>query len=669
MKISIQWLKELVEIPADLEALRQKLTLAGLAVDAVEASGDDTVLELDVTTNRPDCLSHVGVAREVAAIYDRKVRKPEVRIGEVAGSTSDFFAIAISDPDLCGRYSGRLIRGVTVGPSPGWLKKRLDALGIRSIDNVTDVTNFVMMELGQPLHAFDAATLKGGKIAVRRADAGERLSTIDGIERPLDPTMLIIADAERPVAIAGIMGGKDTEISTATRDVFLESAYFLPGSIRKTARRIALSTEASYRFERGADIESVLYASDRAAALIQEVAGGELLRPVDAFPGQRPRTRASLRRERIAALLGAPVEDAAVESIFRRLELAAARTPEGWDVEVPGFRVDISTEVDLLEEIARQHGFDKFPSTLPPSRSFGAPLPRESRVRTLREAVSACGYSEICTYAFSDEETERRFRPETEPVRLQNPMSEDMSILRMSLVPSMLRTLQWNLNRGSRDLQFYELGKEYRQEGESPALILAGCGSANPSGIHSRDEAFEFFHLKGDVERIVESFRNSSRVTAGKIPKYYHPGRSARIGNIAIFGELHPEYADLFKFRQRVCLAEIAVDMLLEEGDKRSVRPAPRYPAVKRDFSLLLERATPYAAVEKALEEAALPELVRVEPFDRLESGPFPESRYSLSISVIYQSTERTLTDVEVEGFDRKILEILEARIGATLRK
>jgi phenylalanyl-tRNA synthetase beta chain len=528
----------------------------------------------------------------------------------------------------------------------------------------------VMMELGHAMHAFDADKLGGRQIIVRRAALDEKLTTLDGVERPLNPSILVIADANRPVALAGIMGGGESEITGTTANVLLESAYFNPLSIRKTARTLGMTTEASYRFERGADIEMAAFACDRAAALIRELAGGEILSGmIDVYPVRTTPGSITLRRERIAAVLGAPVDDAVVNQIFERLELKPVQTAQGWTVEVPTFRVDLATEEDLLEEIAKHYGFDKFPATLPATRGSGALLPQERRVRRLRNFLSAAGYSEITTYSFSNEEMEKRFYPDVDPVRLRNPMSEEATILRTSLIPGMLTTMQWNLNRGIRNLQMCELSKVYWNGGERRTLLLGACGNVRLASVHDTPREFDFFVLKGDIEELLRGFNSPFRLTADNIPKYYHPGRFARVGHLAMFGELHPAYAEPFKFRQRVYLAEIDVELLLGASASGQIEPIPRYPAVKRDFSLLFDKGTQYATVQRTIADAGIAELVRVEPFDRMESGPFPPAKYSLSISVIYQSTERTLTDVEVEGFDKRIIDILEGRLGAQLRK
>ncbi len=649
MKVSYKWLKEFADIPESPRQLGARLTAVGLAVDALEPSGDDAVFELDIATNRPDCLSHVGVAREAAAIYGIEPRKPQFDLREAETHAAAVFSISISDPDLCPRYCGRYIEGVKIGPSPEWLKARL--------------------ELGQPLHAFDAATLVGQQIIVRRAGLDEKMTTLDGVERQLNPSMLVIADANCAVAVAGIMGGAETEISPATKNVLLESANFNALSIRKTSRALGLTSEASYRFERGADVEMARFACDRAAAMIRDLAGGTIYRGViDVYPGKAGMPAVRLRRQRIRAFLGATVDDATVERILQSLGFQVERTGGGWSIGVPSHRIDVTGEEDLLDEIARHHGFDKFPATLPAWSGFGSALPLEAEERLLRDRLAAAGYSEIVTMAFSNEADERKFRPDVEPVKLLNPMADDEAILRASLIPGMLRTIQWNVNRGIRDLQLYELGKTYRNGSEERSLVLAAAGALRTKSVHEAQREFNFYDLKGDVEDLLGVFHVDLSSDSEKIPSYYHPGRASRSGGLVTFGELHPEYFQAFKLRPRIFLAEIDVEMLLRAKARRLIQPVPKFPAIRRDLSLVLDRGTRYADVRDTVLALKIPSLVRVEPFDRLEGGSFPQSKYALAISLTYQSPERTLTDEEVDSFDKRIIESLKQRLGAELR-
>jgi phenylalanyl-tRNA synthetase beta chain len=670
MKVSYNWLKEFVEIPDTPPQLATRLTNLGFAVDALEVHDRDSIYELDIATNRPDCLSHLGLAREIAASYGTALKPPTFKLQEGGKRARDVFSISIADDDLCARYCGRYIEGVKIGPSPDWLKSRLEALGVRSINNVADITNYVMLELGQPLHAFDADAIEGQTIIVRRAAFEEKITTLDRVERELNPSVLVIADAKRAVAIAGVMGGGDTEISPSTKNVLLESANFDPLSIRKTSRALGLSSEASYRFERGADVETAPFACDRAAALIESLAGGTIYREViDVYPRPRQFVTVKLRRKRIESFLGAGVPDSTVEHIFEKLAFKVNRMQEGWNVEVPSHRMDVTREEDLLEEIARHYGFDKFPATLPVWSSFGSGLPYESTERLLRNQLAGAGYSETIPMVFSDDLAERKFRPDVEPVRLRNPMAENEAILRTSQIPSMLRTIEWNLNRGTRHLQLYEIGKIYKHGGESRALILAATGSLRTKTVHESEREFNFFDLKGDVEGILGAFNIRLRSSGDSVPAYYHPGRAVRDGDLVTFGELHPDNAGDYKFRHRIYIAEFDVELMFASKGSQVIEAIPKFPSIRRDFSLLLNKSTRYAEVEQAVRVANIAELVRIEPFDRLDSGPFSESKYALAISVTYQSSERTLTDDEVDNFDKAILNSLKQRLGAELRQ
>jgi len=526
--------------------------------------------------------------------------------------------------------------------------------------------------LGHPLHAFDADTLEDKQIIVRRAEPDETLTTLDGEKRELNPSILVIADRRHAVALAGVMGGEETEISASTKNVLLEGAWFDPLSIRKTARAVNLSTEASYRFERGADIEMARVACDRGAQLIAEIAGGKIYEGVlDVYPsGKTAKSRVRLRRSRILEYLGMEVSDAEVTRIFTGLGFDVGRgaNSEGWSVDVPSHRHDVSCEEDLLEEVARIYGYERFPSTLPAWSVQGERLPWQVEETRIRDLLSGMGYSEACSIAFSDRETEERFAPGVEPVILINPLSEEAPVLRTSLVPSMLRSLQWNLNRGVRDVLLYEIGKVYPTSGEYRQLVIAQTGAARPGSIHHAPFESDFYNLKGNVETLLSVFSVNTDQSMNDLGPCYHPGRSTQIGSVARLGELDQNVSDVFKLRQKVFVAEIAIEELYSAG-LRNVAAAtiPKYPAIRHDLSLLLDRKIRYSDVLTAVQASGILELVTVDPFDRLDTGPFPESCYSLAVGLVYQSSERTLTDEEVQEFDRKILDQLEG-IGVKLR-
>ncbi|MFN2416728.1 MAG: phenylalanine--tRNA ligase subunit beta, partial [Pyrinomonadaceae bacterium] len=410
MDISYEWLGEMADTGLTPQALAERLTMAGLAVDAVKEVGGDSVLEIDLTSNRPDCLSHLGVAREAAALTGAALKLPDVEAKRVGGKAGEFTAVQIEDEDLCPRYAARVVRGVKIGPSPGWLVRRLQAIGQRPINNVADATNFVMHETGQPLHAFDLATLAGRRIVVRRARAGEKLKTLDGVERGLDTEMLVIADAERAVAVAGVMGGEETEISDATADVLVESAYFAPQSVRRTSKALGLQTEASYRFERGVDYEGVRRAQDRCVALICELAGGTATEgAIDVYPKRITPPSVKLRPRRVRELTGLDVPAAECVRILTALGFEKSDDGGGGDGEgrlgfaVPTWRTDVSIEEDLVEEVARVYGYEKIEESLPPSPVTGEYLLGDRRRRAARQVLTAAGFDEAVSISFIDE--------------------------------------------------------------------------------------------------------------------------------------------------------------------------------------------------------------------------------------------------------------------------
>src|SRR5215813_523140 len=467
MKINYNWLKELVDVDLPPRDLAAKLTMAGIAVDAVDFYGDDAVLEIDLTSNRPDCLSHLGIGREAAAVLGKTARTPEAKAPESKTKTSDVTSVEILAPALCPRYTARVIRGVKIGPSPDWMIKRLESLGQRSVNNVADITNYVMLEMGQPLHAFDLHQLRGERIVVRTARSGEKITTLDGEERDLTPETLVIADAERPVALAGIKGGEDSGITEKTVDVLLEAAYFAPAQTRATSKALGLSTEASYRFERGTDPQIVAKASDRAAALIAEIAGGEVLSGlVDVYPAKAASGRRrwiEFRRSRYTVLTGLQIELGEAERILRSLGFIVEADVENDRLRAtaPSWRVDVSIEEDLIEEVARIAGYDKLKNTLPGSAGAGAYLPGEAARRAARMTLTAIGYNEAINFSFVNGETDETLSYPRGSGRLAllNPIDETQAHMRTTLLGGLLDALERNFNYGTRNVRLFEIGK------------------------------------------------------------------------------------------------------------------------------------------------------------------------------------------------------------------
>ena len=678
MKIALSWLKEFVEVPVEPRQLKRDLTMLGLGVESFTPVNDDWVFEVEVTTNRPDCLSHYGVAREMATFYRKPLKRLEVSLKESGAATTSKISIEIADPDLCARYCGRVVQNVQVKPSPEWLQRRLETLGQRPINNVADVTNYVLMELGHPLHAFDLARVGRRKIMARRARAGETLRTLDGTDRTLTAENLVIADGLRPVALAGVMGGEDSEISSATRAVLLESAWFEPMSIRRTAKAHGMHTEASHRFERGADIQMASLALDRAAALIAQLAGGEILRGmIDVFPGPPRREDLVLHRSEILRLLGAEVPWEDVERILRSLGFQTERRgTEGWRVTPPSFRLDVTREVDLVEEVARHFGYDRLPARLRPAPPrVERDISREKEL-ALSAKLVGLGYREIIPSSMIDPAENARFadRP---PVILANPLSQEASALRSTTVPSMLRALRWNLDRGQDDLRFFEIGKTYtpRAPGlpeERWVLTLGLCGHRRPASIHESEQPLDFFDLKGDLETLLETFEVLELRFAPDGSRYHDAGLSGRFvageQTLSVFGQLSRDIAREYKLRQPVWLAEVDIERLTGFPLKtRAFVPFSKFPVVERDFSLVVPEQVAYRQLEEVVRGLGLEAVQSLRPVDVFRGGSIASGRYSLLLRITFQSLSRTLTSEEIAAASQRMLAGLAA-LGVHVR-
>jgi phenylalanyl-tRNA synthetase beta chain len=666
MLISYHWLRELTNTSLRPHELRERLTKAGLAIDAVETHADDSVLDVEVPSNRPDCLSHVGIAREVAVIERKELQMPQVRSVKTDGRSADLTSVEIRDPELCPRYAACLVRGVKIGPSPEWLAKRLEAIGQRPINNVADVTNYVLHELGQPLHAFDFHKLSGKRIVVRRADRGERLRTLDGVDRELTDEMLVIADAEKPVALAGIMGGEDSEISASTTDVLIESAYFDPNSVRRTARRLGMDTEASRRFERGADRENVLRAQERCVELICELAGGVATGDaIDVYPQPYVPRVVEFRPERVKELTSLTVAHDEVVRILTGLGFTSDFFPlERFTAQVPSWRIDVEQEEDLVEEVARHSGYDKIPSELPPSNIPGEYQPMEMKQRSLRRALNACGFDEAITFSFIAREEQLELIPslrEQGQTELKNPIIEDATWMRPSLLPGLLNSLRHNLNHGIRDVRLFEIGRVFgvSMDGELPeeplALAMIATGAAVEENKAEADRELDFFDLKGALETGVDWMNMSPLVFATTSAKHLRAGQAAVIKRadgveIGTMGRLAEAVASTYKFRQPVYVMEIDLGSLLS-GPERGIQysPLPRYPSVMRDLSLLLNRTVSLDEILSAVRNQHVADCRNVKLVGTFAGANIPPTKRSVTLRLEYRSDERTLRDEEVE--------------------
>jgi len=685
MLISYHWLRELTDTKLSPQDLRERLTMVSLAIDAVETHGDDSVLDVEVPSNRPDCLSHVGIAREVAVIEKGELRLPSARSVQMDGKSADLTSVEIKDPGLCPRYAARLIRGVKIGPSPDWLAKRLETIGQRPINNVADVTNYVLHELGQPLHAFDFHKLGGRRIVVRRATAGEKLRTLDGVDRVLAGDMLVIADAEKPVALAGIMGGEESEISTSTTDVLIESAYFDPNSVRRTARRLGMDTEASRRFERGADRENVLRAQQRCVELICELAGGVATEDaLDVYPEAFAPRVVSFRPERVKELTSLEVERDEMVRILTGLGFKSDYIPlEKFTVTVPSWRVDVEQEEDIVEEVARHSGYDKIASELPPSNIPGEYQPGEMRQRSLRRVLNAFGYDEAITFSFIDRADDLDPIPalanQTQP-ELENPIIEGVSCMRPTLLAGLLGSLRHNLNHGIRDVRLFEIGRIFgvSNPGELPqeplALAIIATGAAIEENKAQADRELDFYDLKGALEAAVDSMNLSPLVFTSTSAKHLRAGQAALIKRadgveIGSIGRLSEAVASAYKFRQPVYVMELDLGSLMS-GPATLIQytPLPRYPSVMRDISLLLNRNVSLDEILSAVRSQRVADCRNVMLVGTFAGANIPPSKRSVTLRLEYRSDERTLRDEEVEERHSQITSSLLQAFGAEQR-
>ncbi len=691
MKILVSWLRDFVDIAASPEDIAKTMSVRGFAVEGLEhidwssSEGSiaraDAVIDFEVTGNRPDCMSVMGMAREIATAFNLPMRRPVARgkssEEEEDGSSLRLVSLKAVEAD------------VTVGPSPAWMQARLRAAGVRPISNIVDVTNYVLLEMGQPMHAFEFTKLAGAQIRVRTGRDGEKLKTLDGQEREVTPDMLVIADAERAVAVAGVMGGADSEVAEGTTVIVLESAYFNPLSVRRTSRKLTLKTEASMRFERGLDPRLPVTAMERACALLETIGAGKARgNVVDRYPARiEPRTL-KLRRSKIRGLLGTSVPEGDIKRILESLgftlrdpsaptEPASPGAGAGWDVTVPTRRVDVMREVDLIEEIARHYGFDRLPSTFPALTS--APPPNDPRIggaRHLRTVMTAAGFSEAMTFGFVASAAAAPFAPEGELVPIANPLSENFAVLRPSALPSLVDAVAHNRRREQRDVRLFELGARFsRSSGERRSLACAWTGAASLEHWSGGARDVDFFDMKGIVERVGEALR--LEVTTGTHGEsWLVPGRSAAVlargEQIGVMGQLAPAIAEVHGLpgNDAVYVAEIdldAADNLAPKEDMR-IEPLPRYPSVTRDISMLVDAALSADAVRATVRDAAPPTLVQIREFDRYQGKGIPEGKVSLSLRLMFRASDRTLTDAEVQSAMDGVLAALKDRHGAVQR-
>jgi phenylalanyl-tRNA synthetase beta chain len=669
MRISLNWLRDYIEIEDSAEQVAEMLSGLGLPSEQIEYIDDDAVIDLEVTSNRSDCLSYIGVARELTAVTGKELKIPSVELDELDRDVGEFAGVEIAEPDLCGRYTGRIIEGVKVGPSPDWMVKRLEAAGLRSVNNVVDATNYAMLETGQPPHAFDCAKIGDGKIIVRKAAPGERLVSIDGTQCELDDGMLIIADAHRPVAIAGVMGGLDTEVSDSTTTILLEDAFFDPVSVRTTSRKLALPSESSFRFERTVDIESIDWASQRTAQLITQAAGGRVARGVlDVYPGKEAAKQVALRLSRLSELLGIEIPADTVLKILAALGFDPKRQGDTVACTAPSWRSDIYREVDLIEEVTRVHGYDQIPTEPRIQIEVVGVDARQKLTQSITTLLGGCGFYETITVGFVDRSVARLFTAQDvdEHLAVTDVTRKSANLLRQSLLGSLLGVLKTNVNANNLPCRIFEIADTFVPSGKENSLPTEKTKVALVCDGDLRD-------LRGVIEGLVKSFDRDAEIVLKPADVLW-----AKTGaEIAVNGEVlgaagvvSQAVTDKFDFKT---IAPVAAELEFErlsalQSGPRAVKPIPRFPAVERDLSVVVDEQVAWADIAGAVDEKAPGELEDIRFVDIYRGKGIAAGKKSVTLSLRFRDEDGTLTHDTVDGFEKSIVQSLANRVQAELR-
>lgn len=681
MKIPLGWLREHIDFTCPVKELADALTMAGLEVEEIAEVGGETVFDVKVTPNRGDWLSMIGVAREAAPLVGGKMRMPEPKVDGSCPETSEMIDIQIDEPDLCGRYVGIAIRGVEIKESPEWMQKRLSAAGMRPINNIVDITNYVMLELGQPLHAFDLKLLRDSKIVVRKAKNGERIVSIDGTQRTLDPDMLVIADSERPVAIAGVMGGFDSEIGERTQDILVESANFTSTSIRRTSKRLGMVTESSYRFERGVDPSITAVAAMRAAELMRDLAGGEVARGmVDVRPRPVERRIVEARPARVNAVLGTSIGAESMAGYLNGLEIETSLVDGTLISKVPTFRPDITREIDLVEEVGRAHGYQNLPLTLPQARQQGKDSPEGLFKESIRRILMSCGGQEVLTHSLVDGKLAELAGRSGQCIKLRNPLSEDLDSMRVNLIPNLLGVVERNQSYGTNDICVFEIGKVYYQSsdgelGEKLSVAGAMAGSMWRSAWSLPANALEsdFFLCKGAVESLLDALGITGAEFEATQDPLLHPTRAARVlvggREIGILGEVAPAVRESLDLRQRPYVYELDFQALMGlVPEVLRYQQLPRYPGLHRHLAVVVPDEIKYEQLARAIEDSGRGFIESTDLLDVYRGEQIGPGRSSLTVSIVFRSREKTLTDEEVSAVMDEVKEALVRNTGASFR-
>jgi len=679
MLISYNWLKEYVDVKLPPEKLADTLTMAGLSVASVKQAGGDYIIEIEVTANRPDWLYYIGVAREIAAITGKRLKVPAIdKKGPGARAQGAEIKIKVEDKSLCPRYTARIMRNVKIGASPDSFAWKLAAMGLKAVNNVVDITNFCLFETGEPLHAFDLDKISGGEVIIRKARKGEKIITIDGTEKILDETMLVIADRDKPIAIAGVMGGINTEVTASTKNILLEAAYFDPVSVRRTARKLGISTESSYRFERRVDEENIIYSSERASSLIKEMALADKGKFFDIGGKAVRKQKIILRISRLVKIIGQEISAPKAKAILSSLGVKANISSKG-NIEciAPSFRYDLKNEIDLIEEVARIYGYANIPLTIPgiveqPLRKSPAMLIESN----IRRSMAASGADEIITYTLVGKGLINRAGiSDEELVQIRNPLTSEQEFMPPSLITGMLGVMMWNINRKNKDLKLFEIGNVYRKKGadkfSEEKYISIGITGHTPEEWSIKPRPYDFFDLKGMVESVLRNLNITSYEFSAAESGIFSQCAVVKIKGdaIGLVGEIAGETAGNFDIKNRAYIAEIAMGPLIRNAslDNR-VRELPKYPSVSRDISILIDKNISNSSIISAIRSASSPILKAISVIDRYAGENIPKEKVSLTYRLEYQDQSKTLEDKEVTEVHSKIVCALEEKLGAKLR-
>lgn len=680
MIISLNWLKDYIELDLSLPVLIEKLNMIGLMVEDWEEKGSDVILDIETYANRPDTLGHLGVARELAAALELGIKEQKWPLTEIEQKTSDLADVRIWDDELCPRYSGMVIKGIQVGPSPEWLRKRIEAVGLKPINNVVDVTNYVLFATAHPIHAFDLAKISGRKIIIRKATDAEVLRGLEDSDISLTPEMLVIADEKKPIALAGIIGGEESSVTESTQDVFIESACFDPVSIRKTSKKTGISTDASYRFERGADISFPPQAALMAASLLTQLGGKASKGIADVYPKPRKEKTVVLRHHRISDLLGLEIDEEFAVRTLASLGFQAEVQQRGvWQVKIPQFRVDVEREADLIEEIARFYGYDKIPASLPPLRVLELPVDQKrERINKFRQLLFHNGFDEVLNFSFSDPEKEARLQTGQKAIEIRNPVSSKASLLRTTLLGGLLENIVWNKNRGAEGIHLFEIGNVYFWQNETNreqlTLALATTGLVGPVQWHRKSEDTDFFRIKGALESLMTysryepfSFKEEDHAF---FEQEYSLAMIFKEETVGYCGLLKKNLLDSYSLKEPVWAAELNLALLFEKQPYSfEFTPVDRFPSITRDVSFISSRSVLYQDIKEVVEKLAIPYLMEFDPHDRFSGSSIPNGKISLSLRFVFRHPQRTLLAKEVDTLLEKIINALVTKFKFQLRK